>query len=89
MVSLKKGDLSPLVYAYLLWNFSLYECAQESYKNDNTLSIFFMNRQMDQEEGGQKMKIRLMIRMNMGYKMNEKWSSNKGQITLKTKCYKA
>ena len=35
------------------------------------------------------MKIRTRIMMHEGYKMNEKWSSNKRQNTLKTQFYKA
>ena len=45
--------------------------------------LFFMNRQMDKEEGGKEKKIWGRIRCMRGTRWMRKWSLNKRQNTLK------
>ena len=87
-----KKCLLPLIYPieFLpLWmctryNFSPWECAQESYRNDETLwyapFLFVVNRQMNHEDRGKEKKIWTMVMIHEGCKMNEKI-----KLTQKTK----
>ena len=55
-----------------------YECAHESYRNDDTLQytlpFFVMNRQMNQEERGKENKIWIRLKDDV-WEVQDKWEN--------------